>query len=241
MKRFYKEVSCDACKDGFAVLLDKKQIRTPAGRELLLPVRDLAETIANEWQVQNKDIIPSTMPMMQMAATAIDRVGQNREEMTARLLSYADHDLLCHRAAYPQKLRQWQDSLWQPTLDWLRKRYDIHLNVTDTLVSVEQPLQSKECFAVIIDALDEWNFIGLQSTSLASGSLVLALALLEGELASEQVFEAAELETSWQIEVWGEDEELTSRRNSVKQELISISEWFRLIQSHQNQKKQLLA
>ena len=52
MKRFFKEVSVAPAKEGFAVLLDGRPIRTPAGKALTLPTETLASA-----NVQDGDIL----------------------------------------------------------------------------------------------------------------------------------------------------------------------------------------
>ena len=46
---------------------------------------DEARAIADEWDAQREKVRPQTMPMMQFAATAIDRVGAGRDRVVAEL------------------------------------------------------------------------------------------------------------------------------------------------------------
>ena len=45
-----------------------------------------------------------------------------------------------------------------------------------------------------------------------TGSALLALALLRGELDADQVWAAAHVDEDWNIEKWGLDEEVAARR-----------------------------
>ena len=62
-KRFYERAS--AAPDGqlYAVRLDDKPVRTPAGRLLAAPTRALAEALAAEWEAQRDVIDPAKMPL----------------------------------------------------------------------------------------------------------------------------------------------------------------------------------
>ena len=41
------------------------------------------------------------MPLMQLAATAIDRTGPQRDQIIKEVVGYAETDLVCYRADRP--------------------------------------------------------------------------------------------------------------------------------------------
>src|SRR3712207_3070910 len=104
MKRFYKEAAVAEVPGGFEVRLDGRSLRTPAKAPLVLRGRALAEAIAEEWAAQGDEVAPNSMPMMQLASTAIDRVGPQREGIVEAVARYAETDLLCYRADFPAEL-----------------------------------------------------------------------------------------------------------------------------------------
>ena len=55
----------------------------------------------------------------------------------------------------------------------------------------------------------------LHALTAATGSVVIALALIEGRLDAEAAFAASELDESFQIEAWGEDSEAAKRREAL--------------------------
>mgnify|MGYP005728097275 CR=1 FL=1 len=81
MKRFYKQVTAEEEGGTYSVLLDGRSIKTPAKASLRLPTHALAAAIAEEWDAQEADIDPAAMPLMQAAATAIDRVTPQRQQV----------------------------------------------------------------------------------------------------------------------------------------------------------------
>lgn len=231
MRRFYKDVHAAAIDGGFTVLLDGKTVKTPAGNLLVLPTEKLAAMVAGEWRAQVDTIQPASMPMMQFAATALDHMGPKRRETIERLMAYLDTELLCHRAPHPASLQALQRDVWQPPLDWLKQRYDIVLEATESLSTVRQPELARERLMYALEALDAFQLIGVQTAILASGSLVLGLALYEGAMDAAAVFAAAELESGHQIELWGADPELAARRAGIAAELKNTALWFELIKS----------
>ena len=72
-----------------------------------------------------------------------------------------------------------------------------------------------------LEELDDWQLTGVQNVVALTGSLVLGLAVFEGRIDGHQVFELAELDESFQIERWGEDDEAKDRRQSLRADLLA--------------------
>src|SRR6201997_3942450 len=73
-KRFYAKADVIAADGGFAITLDGKPIRTPSGRIITAPSREIAEAIAGEWDAQQEMIDPLTMPMTRFANSVVEAV-----------------------------------------------------------------------------------------------------------------------------------------------------------------------
>lgn len=229
MKRFYKSTGINAENGGFAVLLDGKGIKTPAGQAMLLPTRALAEAIAGEWQAQGDVIAAHTMPLMQLAATTLDHVSQGRVVMMERLMAYLGSDTVCHFVDEPKRLREMQDKLFTPVLAWLRRRYDIDMRTTTELTAVMQPPVVLQRVSAVLDAMNDWELMGVQTAALAAGSIALALAMHDKAFFATEIFDAAEVESTYQIEKWGSDAELEKRRSDILNELNAVERWFELL------------
>jgi len=78
MKRVYKQATARAAEGGWGVALDGRPMRTPTKHELIVPSAALAEAVAAEWDAQQDEIRPATMPLTRLAATAIDRTRTQR-------------------------------------------------------------------------------------------------------------------------------------------------------------------
>lgn len=231
MKRFYKDAAAasvaeiDAIdgEEGFAVLLDGKPIRTQGRRvPLVAPTRALAEAVAAEWAAQDEKIAPATMPMMTLTATALDRVVPQAQAVAADAAAYAGSDLLCYRAAPDEAdgaLRPRQDEAWQPLLDWAAERFGARLTVAEGIMPVAQDNAALMLLARALGGLDPFRLTAVHVMTTTTGSLVLALALLEGRLTPEDAHALATLDETVQAEKWGEDEEAAARRAAHKREL----------------------
>src|SRR6201999_169376 len=73
-KRFYTSAGVSEMDGGFAITLDGKPIRTPSGRVITVPVREIADAIAAEWQAQGETLDPLTMPMTRFANSVVEAV-----------------------------------------------------------------------------------------------------------------------------------------------------------------------
>lgn len=219
MKRFYKSASVGTTEGGYHVLLDGRPVKTPAKAALLLPVEALAAEIAAEWEAQGEKILPAEMPVMTLATTGIDRVTPQREDVIDQIAAYGASDLLCYRADEPEELMQRQQESWQPLLDWAKDRFGAELAVTGGIMPVTQPAPSLAALRDAVAAHDDFVLSGLYQLTTGFGSLVLALALVEGRIDVEKAIELAQLDELFQVERWGEDREALLRRQGIAQNM----------------------
>ena len=69
-----------------------------------LPNQKLADLVAKEWVEQINEIDYNIMPVNRLANAAIDKVGNNVDEVITLLGEYAGTDLLCYRVEEPNEL-----------------------------------------------------------------------------------------------------------------------------------------
>lgn len=228
MKRFYSQASVAQDDDGYAIALDGKTVRTPAGQILRVRHAVLAEAIAGEWLAQGETIRPGSMPLTQLASTALDRVIPNRRTIVSQLVNYAGTDLLCYRAETPQDLVARQERLWQPLVDWVAATFAVELRVTRGVIPVAQPEATLAALEAALERYDHMRITALQSAVAAMGSLLLGLALVEGRLGPEEAFAASQLDETYQIELWGEDPEAARAREALRKDIAAASLFLEL-------------
>ncbi|HYM33718.1 MAG TPA: ATP12 family protein [Candidatus Cybelea sp.] len=228
MRRAYREVTTKTAETGHRILLDGKALRTPAKLTLDLPTRALAEAIADEWRQQDQNVKPHTMPLMRLAATAVDRLQSKRDAAVAEVAGYAGTDLLCYRAPEPPELARRQHEAWQPILDWLEHRYDASLAVTVGIRWVPQSPVALQRLRAAVAALDDLALIGVHAMTTGMGSLVLALAVLECEISAEAAFAASQLDEDFQVARWGEDAEAARRREGLRRDVLAAARFISL-------------
>jgi len=229
VKRFFKEAGVTDIDGGFGVALDGKPVRTPAKVPLAVPTRALARAIAQEWQAQGDTIDPRALPLTRLASIALDLVAPRRTAVIAELVNYAGTDLVCYRAEQPPQLAVRQQAVWQPLMDWAALRFDAPLTVTAGILPVSQPPAALKALEAAAAAYDTHRLAALHLATAACGSLVVALALIEGRIDAETAFVAAELDASYEIERWGEDAEQTRRRAELKADIALAARFVALL------------
>lgn len=229
-KRFYKEAAViDAEGGGYGVALDGRPIRTPGGVPLTAPTRALAETIAAEWDAQEDEVRPLTMPMMRLAATAIDRIGSERAVIVDQIAAYGGSDLLCYRAESPAPLVERQAALWQPLLDWAAEAHGARLTATQGITHIAQDPAALDALRAAVEALDDCHLAAVSQLTASCGSLVIALALAASHIGAGEATAASLLDEDWQIEKWGHDAEALERRGNVAREIADAARYLKLL------------
>lgn len=231
MKRFYKEARAGALDEEglFGVFLDERPVRTPASSLLGVQTRALAEALAEEWAAQGERVEPSTMPLNQLACSALDLVAKQRENEVEELAAYGGSELLCYWADRPAELARLQEEHWQPLLDWAARVYDAPLTLCRGIIHQPQPEASLIALRRQLEAMSDQELAAMSLAVRSSGSLLIALALKAGRIDSAQAFEAAELDASYQIDQWGEDEEARRRREGVRSDLAAAARFWELL------------
>jgi chaperone required for assembly of F1-ATPase len=215
----------------FGVFGDDRPLRTPAGLEVVVASRPLAEAIAAELRAQAaaRGLDIAGLPNLRLAATAIDRVRPARDAHIAAVAAYGETELLCYRAEHPADLVERQHAAWQPLLDWAAERFNARLGNTAGVMPQRQPAASLASLRDAIAGYDDLLLAALAFAVQTSGSLVVGLAMVEGRLDADQAFAVAELDESYQIEQWGEDAEAAQRRATRRADLAQVARFIALV------------
>jgi chaperone required for assembly of F1-ATPase len=224
VQRFYKTVSTG---ENNAVLLDNRAMKTPKGAPFILPTRELAEAIAEEWLAQETDIKPETMPLTKLAYAAIDGAAESAR-VAEQAVAYAKSDLLCYRAEGPDELVIRQARQWGPILDWLAETHGARLKAATGIAYVEQPPEALDRLASRAGQLDPFALVALHTATAITGSLSLGLAVLEGRLTAAEAFSLSRLDEDFQAERWGRDAEAEARAALLKADLEAAERFMRL-------------
>jgi chaperone required for assembly of F1-ATPase len=223
MKRFWDQAAIAADPQGWHVMLDGKPVRLPGGPPLLLPHRNLAEAVAAEWTAaggaKGGEMSYADLPLTRLAGTAQERIAIDPEPVVLELARYAETDLLCYRAESPAALVRRQQAEWQPWVDWAERRHGARLRVTSGIAHVAQDPATLMALAQAAAAHSIPAVAALGIAVPALGSLVLGLAMADGDLDADTAARLSLLDELFQEEQWGSDPEATARRDRVTDDI----------------------
>ncbi|MCC5966681.1 MAG: ATPase [Natronohydrobacter sp.] len=217
-KRFWTEAEVTPVEGGYSVILDGRALKTPAKAALVVPTAALAELIAEEWRAQGDVIDPESMPVTRAANSAIDKVRGQKAEVTEMIAAYGDSDLICYRAENPEGLVAREAACWDPLIDWCAHRYSVRPIIRTGVIHGPQPKALLTNLEADVARLSSFELTAFHDLVAMSGSLIIALALLDRFAPPEALWDASRVDEDWQIEQWGADEEaekLTAGRKAA--------------------------
>jgi len=229
LKRFWTSAEAVTVEGGWGVRLDKRPLRTPGRSLLVVPTEPLAQAVAKEWAEAGETVDPHAMPLTGLANAAIDRVAEDRAAFAAGLARYAEADLACYRSEGPETLAERQRQSWDSLLGWARRRFDVDFAITTGIVHVAQPRPTVERLAHEVAALDPFRLAGLSPLVTIGGSLVAALAVLEGGLTAEDAWQAVSIDERWQVEKWGSDAEAEAAIANRRRDFLAAARFLELL------------
>ena len=222
-RRFYKDVGIrpaegEDVSGGYEITLDGRLLRTPGRRPMVLPSEALALAIAAEWdaQIGPNGIEPASMPMMSLAATALDQIALDRAAVASFCLSYLQTDTACF---YADSSDQWNRDLLKrqrkhfvPLHRWVDQGFELELDGIDGLAlatsdnvmgRLSHPPRSVAAITAAVGSFDEWSLASLQCATMECKSLVISMGVLMGHFSPSEAQECARIEEDFQIEQWG--------------------------------------
>lgn len=215
-KRFWEKATVEAAGDGWTVHLDGRAVKTPGKTALIVPTQALAEAVAVEWDAQEGEIDPTSMPLTRACNSALDKVTPQHGAVADMLAEYGGTDLLCYRATGQEVLEKRQAEGWDPLLTWAHAQYGVRLNIGAGVMHVAQPDGTVDALGAPLHAADPFRLTGLHDLITISGSLIIALAVAEGEVSPDHGWHLSRLDEDFQIEEWGIDEEAAELAESKR-------------------------
>lgn len=229
MKRFWKEATSSEVDNGHTILIDGRQVMTPAQRKLAVPTKALAVAIVKEWASVQEKLDPAAMPMTGLANAALDRVAPARQEFARGLSRFAENEMCCYRADQPDGLVERQAQAWDRLIDWASKRYDIGFTVTSGVMHAAQPAQTLERLSAAVASEDDFHLAGLSPMVTAGQSLLVALAVRHGAVSPDEGWQASQIEEEWQIEHWGADDEAIKAAEARRADFMNGARFLSLL------------
>lgn len=211
-KRFYERATVAAHEAGFALVLDGRVAKTPAGKPLAVRSRKIADRLADEWSAQGERLDPAAMPLTRLVNSAIDGVAAEMAAVRADVVCYAESDLVCYRAEGPEGLVALQEAHWSPLLAHIRDTLGVRFVLAEGIVHVDQNREALAAINAVLEDYDPLALAAIHIVTTLTGSAVIALALAQGAVTAEAAWTAAHVDEDWQMSQWGEDDLALERR-----------------------------
>ena len=211
-RRFYNSVdvfhrigSVDAPGEtGWAISLSGREVHTAKGFPLVLPTRRLALAVALEWQSQRERIVYSTMPLLNIAIVAIDRVRPDKDAFLDKFTPSIVVDSSCVRASGPPALKKLQAKHFDPLIRHLAAQHGIAMEPTEELMAPSIASEVAQArLSALLRSLDDFTIAALDAVTSLAKSVVVALAVLDGRLPLAAAFEACRVEENYQMRTYG--------------------------------------
>lgn len=228
MKRFWKTVGVEEAEQGHRVTLDGRRVKTPAKADLVLPTKGMAEAVAGEWDAQEGQVDPLSMPFTRSANSAIDRVTPQQAEVADMLAAYGDADLLCYRAEAPQELVERQALMWDPALGWADAVLGAKLEPRAGVIHAAQPEEAVATLTEQVHGMGPFHLAAFHDLVGLTGSLVLGFAAASGWRDADEIWRMSRLDEDWQAEQWGQDEEAAEEAEKKRRDFHHAKRFFDL-------------
>ncbi|PRP88945.1 putative ATP synthase mitochondrial F1 complex assembly factor 2, mitochondrial precursor [Planoprotostelium fungivorum] len=206
-RRFYKKVGITPLETGggtqYMVTLDSRIVKTPMSKRLLLPTKQLASLVAFEWDCQQTQIIPSSMPMMTLSTTATDVLPEKKNMIIDNILNHVQTDIICIRIPEsPEQvgLPERQAELYDPLNHWFSefmKTKGLQLNTGIWMQKQDEDLMRKIQWNLF--AWDDHTLSALDSLVTSLRSFVLALALWQKHIDVDFAIMAVNVEEDYRL------------------------------------------
>ena len=206
-KVFWTDVAVDEDANGYKITLDGRGLKTASKLPLVVPTQIYAQEIAAEWRALEDKVDFDKLPLTKLAGAAIDKLAPQYEPTIEMLAEYATTDLLCYRATSPAALRDRQEQIWQPLLDWFADVHGIKLQVGRGVMPISQPEDVLPTSIALLRRYSNYELAAVYDLITLSGSFVIGLAVACEKIVESDAWMASRIDEDWQIQEWGEDED----------------------------------
>lgn len=225
MKRFYDVVEIAEREGGYQVTLDGRGVKTVGGAAQIVPAREWALALADEWEAQGPDIDPKAFATRNLADYAIDVVAHDRDALVDKLLRYAETDTLLYRADPDEPLFARQQEIWEPVVAEFEAREGVQLVRVSGIVHRPQPGATMAHLRTRLATFDPFALAAIEVMASLAASLIVAFEAVRLGADAKTLWAAASLEEEWQADLWGRDEEAEARRAAREARFLQAAGW----------------
>ncbi len=145
-----------------------------------------------------------------------------RDTIRARLLAYADTDLLCYWAEEAE-LQAQQRAQWEPVIQAVEGHFGVYLNRVVGIMPAVQPDATIVRLKTHIDRYDDAGLLKVMQLAELVGSLLLVLAYEIQAVSAQDLPRLAHLDEDYQAARWGLDAQAKAQREQQSADIIALT------------------
>jgi ATP synthase F1 complex assembly factor 2 len=202
----------------YEIVLDKRKLKTPAGKLFQVDNELLANMIRQEWTSQASTIKMHTMHLTSLVNTCIDNPNKvTKEGIIKQLNDYLQTDTLLYFDSNSiEKLDHLQETKWRPIVNWFNEKFpDLGLQIQkeidvnpESSPLIHNDLNEANSFTSYLERNFNTNtLVAFTFIAECLKSVILTVALLERHVFTvEETCSLANLEQQHQYDQWGKVE-----------------------------------
>ncbi|HBO60003.1 MAG TPA: hypothetical protein DD624_08875 [Alphaproteobacteria bacterium] len=137
----------------------------------------------------------------------------NRNELTEQIIGYVQTDTLLYFAPYPEKLKRLQEQKWGAVIARFNDK-GANLKPTESLAVSTIDAATRHLLQIRLETFSDAELQWFRELAGAYRSVLLALAVCDGELTEDEAFDLSCLEELFQNELWQTDAEALKAREA---------------------------
>lgn len=157
-------------------------------------------------------------------AKSYEYIRNHRAETIAALQKFFATDTLLFWSDNPNLYAR-QKKQWQPLFDTFAQKYSLHLRSTTSL-SVPENDAACTSYCRLLETLSDKCLTVCFLASAITKSVLIGCLLAQKEIDASTAFKTAFLEELYQNEQWGEDAEVLSSRQKIKDDLAALENFL---------------
>jgi ATP synthase F1 complex assembly factor 2 len=205
----------------YYILLDKKKCKTMYLDEYIIPQRNLALIIAEEWASQKDYINLHSMHLNLYASSAIrlDKDSEYKQNVISTISNYIESDQLCYleKKIVDYIENEEKELLWEVVKkveNYMNDNFNIDLGIDGANFSnsislfrkIEETKENKEKIIKLLHICDNWMLCVLEQLVGLTKSPSISLGMLGGVITPKQAYLLSHSEEYYQMKINGEVE-----------------------------------
>lgn len=225
-QKFWKNVEIQQNAQGFIILLDNRELKTPLKKPIILPNLAIAQEIATEWKNQDGHIKPRTMPLSRLVMTIIDQLQDNPTKQAEWLdvaVQYLETDLLLFPSPSPHALYLKEQEQWLPLIQWAGEILNHQFFVHEGLSVSSYNKKAVDSLKKHVQNYQLWKQAAFDTFVQICGSPIVAFAVAEGKIDGKEAQKTVLVQEYYQRNQWGSDAELDAQIANKEFEISAFS------------------